>query len=137
VKEAEWKVREAQRDELGWGENRCPSSPLEGWPGISDDDEHRVEWSASESRVMTSYPPHNRGWPSVEGGIEVAIEVCSDVVELEGKRSTCRSLMIIDCLSVPDLLSLLCHSAIGTSLGSCACVGNQSVRSTRPILRRT
>jgi hypothetical protein len=124
TKEAEWKAQEAQQDEQGWGEDRCSSSPLEGWPGIPVDDERRVEWLASESRVSTSYPPHNRGWPSVKGGIEVAIEVCSDVVELERERSTCRSLMIIDCLSVPDLLSLLCHSAIGTSLGSCTSSGS-------------
>jgi hypothetical protein len=106
------------------GSAGCPSSPLEGWPGVPMDDERRVEWLASESRVSTSYPPHNCGWPSVEGGIEVAIEVCSDIVELERKRSTCRSLVIIDCLSVPDLLSLLCHSAVGTSLGSCVSSGS-------------
>jgi hypothetical protein len=125
VKEAAWKAREAQRDELGWGEDRRPSSPLEGWPDIPVDDERRVEWSSSESRVLTSYPSHNCGWPSVEGGIEVAVEVCSDAVEPERKRSTCRSLMIIACLSVPDLLSLLCHSAISTSLGSCASFGSR------------
>jgi hypothetical protein len=88
------------------------------------DDKRRVEWLASESRVSTSHPSHNHGWPSVEGGIEVAIEVCSDIVELERKGSACRSLMIIDCLSVPDLLSLLCRSAVGTSLGSCASSGS-------------
>jgi hypothetical protein len=40
AKEAKWKVREEQRDELGWGEDRHPSSLLEGWPGIPEDDEH-------------------------------------------------------------------------------------------------
>jgi hypothetical protein len=40
VREAEWKVHEVQRDEVvGWGEDRRPSSPLEGWPGVSEDDE--------------------------------------------------------------------------------------------------
>jgi hypothetical protein len=125
AKKAEWKAREVQRDEQGWGEDRCPSSPLEGWPDVPVDDECRVEWLASESQVSTSYPPHNHGWPSVEGGIEVAIEVCSDVVELERKHSACRSLVIMDCLSVPDLLSLLCHSTVSTSLGSCASSGSR------------
>jgi hypothetical protein len=125
VKETTWKAREAQRDKVGWGEDRRPSSPLEGWPGVPADDECRVEWSASESRVSTSYPSCNRGWPSVEGGIKVAIEVCSDAVELERKCSACRSLMIIACLSVPDLLSLLCHSAVSTSLGSCTSSGSR------------
>jgi hypothetical protein len=121
VKEAEWKAREVQRDEMGWGEDRHPSSPLGGWPDVCVDDECRVEWSVSESRVSTSYPPHNRGWPSVERGVEVAIEVCSDTIEPEREHSACRSLMI---LSVPDLLSLLCHSTISTSLGSCASSGS-------------
>jgi hypothetical protein len=74
--------------------------------------------------VTTSYHPHNCGWPSVEGGVEVAIEVCSDASELERKRSTCRPLMIIDCFSVSDLLSLLYHSTISTSIGSCASPGS-------------
>jgi hypothetical protein len=34
AREAEWKVREVQRDDMiGWGEDRHPSSSLEGWPG--------------------------------------------------------------------------------------------------------
>jgi hypothetical protein len=41
-------------------------------------------------------------------------------------------LMIIDCLSVIDLLSSLCHSTVGTSIGSCAprgsCGGVDQVR---------
>jgi hypothetical protein len=69
--------------------------------------------------VSVSYHAHNRGWSSVEGGIEVSIEVKSDAVEPESGRSTCRSPMIIDCLSVSDLPSSLCHSTVGTSLGSC------------------
>jgi hypothetical protein len=75
--------------------------------------------------VTTSYHPHNHGWPSIEGGVEVTIEVYSDTSKLERKRSTCRSLMIIDCFSVPDLLSFLCHSAISTSIGSCTSSGSR------------
>jgi hypothetical protein len=41
---------------------------------------HR-EWSASESRVSTSYPSRNHGWPSVKEGVEVTIEICSDAME--------------------------------------------------------
>jgi hypothetical protein len=93
VKEAEWKAREAQRDEeIGWREDRRPSSPLGGWPGVSKDDERRKEWIASESGVTTSYHFHNRGWPSIEGGVEVTIEVCSDTSRPERERSACRSL---------------------------------------------
>jgi hypothetical protein len=69
VKEEEWKAREAWRDEeIGWGEDHHPSSPLEGWPDVSEDDKDRKVWIASDSKVTTSYLPINRGWPSVEGG---------------------------------------------------------------------
>jgi hypothetical protein len=102
-----------------WGVETRPSTPLEeGW-GAPMDDKHRAEWSALDIKVSISYPSCNHGWPSVEGGVEVVIEVCSDVVELEKEHSACRSLMIIDGLSVLDLLSLLCYSAVSTSLGSC------------------
>jgi hypothetical protein len=125
AREVEWKACESQRDEeIGWGEDRRPSSPLEGWPGVSEDDERRKEWAASESRVTTSYHSINRGWPSIEGGVEVTIEVCSDASKHEKERSACRSLVIIDYISVPDLLSFLYHSAVGTSFGSCTPSGS-------------
>jgi hypothetical protein len=41
---------------------------------------------ASENKVLVSYPASHQGWPRVEGGIEVTIEVRSDVMESE--RST-------------------------------------------------
>jgi hypothetical protein len=72
----------------------------------------------SESRVTTSYHPINCGWPSIEGGVEVTVEVCSDASKLEKERSACRSLMILGCFSVLDILSILYHSAISTSCGS-------------------
>jgi hypothetical protein len=74
--------------------------------------------------VMTSYLSHNHGWPSIEGGVEVTIEVCSDVSKLGKECSACRSLMILDCLSVFDLFSILCHSAVSTSFGSYAPLGS-------------
>jgi hypothetical protein len=62
----------------------------------------------------------SQGWPSVEGGVEVSIEVHSDLKDSEKERSTCRLLVFIGCLSVPDLLSFLCYSAVSTSSRSCA-----------------
>jgi hypothetical protein len=124
-KEAEWKVKETQNDVQEWGVDSRPTTPLEeGW-GAPMDDEHRAEWSTSDSKVSVSYPSINCSWPSVEGGVEVAIEVRSNVVESESGCSACRSLMLIDCLSVPDILSSLCHSAIGTSTGSCTLSGSR------------
>jgi hypothetical protein len=84
-----------------------------------------VEWAASESKVRTCHHPRNHGWPSIEGGVEVTIKVCSDALKSEEKRSTCRSLMILECFSVLDLLSLLCHNAVGTSFGRCAFPGSR------------
>jgi hypothetical protein len=73
---------------------------------------------------MTRYHSVNCGWPSIEGGVKVAIKVCSDASKPEEECSTCRSLVIIDYLLVPDLLSFLYHNAIGTSFGSCAPSGS-------------
>jgi hypothetical protein len=62
-------------------------------------------------------------WPDLlvsgASGIQVTIKVKLSVGELE-EHFACRSLVLIGCLSVLDLLSLLCHSAVGTSVGSCA-----------------
>jgi hypothetical protein len=102
VWEAEWKETEVHNNVEaahwkidapdGWG-NTPPTSPVpEGWPNLS---------------------------VSGASGIQVTIEVKSSVGELK-EHSTCRSLVLIGCLSVFDLLSFPCHSAIGTSIGSCA-----------------
>jgi hypothetical protein len=87
------------------------SSSGGGWPGAEADGEWPPHGSGDPTRT--------HGWPSVDGGIEVSIEVRSNILELEGERSACRLLMVIGCLSVIDLLSPLCHSTVGTSLGSC------------------
>jgi hypothetical protein len=68
-----------------------------------------------------SYPTSHRGWPCMERGVKVSIEVCSDLKESEEERPTCRLLVLIDCLfSLLTYFSLLCHSTVGTSGGSCA-----------------
>jgi hypothetical protein len=70
---------------------------------------------------MTFYNMSRGTWPSVERGIEVLIEVHSD---LEEERPTCRLLISIGYLSVIDLLSFLCYSTISTSSGSCVSFGS-------------
>jgi hypothetical protein len=84
-----------------------------GWD-ISEDDPRRQGWLASDAKLVTTLHAMSRGWLSVEGGIEVSVEVRSDLLDSE-ERPTCRSLVSIGCHSVPDLLSFLCHSAVGTS----------------------
>jgi hypothetical protein len=111
-REAVWKAQEVQNDVIQLGVDIDSELSEKGWPGVPAD--------AILPSPLPGTPLHANGWPSVKGGVEVFIEVCSEVVEPEKECSTCRSLMVIDCLSVPDLLSLLCHSAVSTSLGSCA-----------------
>jgi hypothetical protein len=70
--------------------------------------------------VTESYLPVNRGWPSMEGGIDVSVEVHSDLQDSVEECPACRSLIPIGCFSVFDLLSFLCYSTVGTSGRSCA-----------------
>jgi hypothetical protein len=55
----------------------------------------------------------------VEGGVEVSIEVHLDLKDSEEECPACRLPMLIDSLSVSDLLSSLRHSTVGTSSRSC------------------
>jgi hypothetical protein len=108
-----WKEREAQNDAIQWGVDVGSMTSLEeGWPSIPVD----VVWPSP----LAEEPLRADGWPSVEGGVAVDVEVCSDVVDFQRDHSACRLLMIIGCLSVTDLLSPLCHRTIGTFVGSCA-----------------
>jgi hypothetical protein len=115
AQEAEWKDQEAQNDTVEWGvDDGLVTPPEEGWPGISIDEEHRVTWPSPSNEGSI----HVDDWPSIEGGVEVTVEVCSDAMELQREYSTCRFCGIGHC-SVINLLSFLCHSPIGTSFGSC------------------
>jgi hypothetical protein len=53
--------------------------------------------------------------PCVTGGVEVSVEVHSDLQNSEEERPACRLAMSIGCVLVLDLLSFLCHSTVGTS----------------------
>jgi hypothetical protein len=74
----------------GW-EATPPVSPIEeAWPGAIMD-ECCGAWPFSAEVVQA----HCDVWPGfpadVEGGIEVTVEVCSSVGEIQGEHSTCRS----------------------------------------------
>jgi hypothetical protein len=87
--------------------------------GIPEDDPCCKEWIESDSKVSVSYPTSHWGWLSVEGGVDVSIEVHSDLKDSEEERPTCRLLVPIDCrFSLLIYFSLLCHSTVGTSVGS-------------------
>jgi hypothetical protein len=110
--ELQWKAIEDKNAVIKWGEFvDLLTSSEDGWLGVPLD----AAWpSHSEGPLRAD------GWPDLEVGVEVSVEVHLDVVHLSRGNSTCRSHMIIECLSVYNLLSLLCHSSIGTSTGSCS-----------------
>jgi hypothetical protein len=74
----------------GW-EITPPASPIvEAWPGV-DVDERCGTWP-SPVEVVQACCDAWLGFPAdVEGGIEVTVEVCSSIRELQGEHSTCRS----------------------------------------------
>jgi hypothetical protein len=99
AREAEWEEWEAHNDAEaacwavdppnGWG-NTPPASPVgEGWP-CDLVDECSGTWP-SPSEVV---PTHVDGWPdlltSIEGGIEVTIEVVTDVGDSQEPHTACR-----------------------------------------------
>jgi hypothetical protein len=115
ARETEWKAQESSNDVVQWGvsgvdgwEVTSSASPVEeAWPGIVVD-ERCGTWPSSSEIVLT----HADGWPilsaNIEGGIEVTIEVCTDIGEFQGEHSACR-FDDIGCFLVTDLLSFLCH----------------------------
>jgi hypothetical protein len=61
----------------GW-EVTPPASPVEeAWPGVVVD-ERCGTWLSTLEVV----PTRADGWPSLEGGVEVTVEVCSNIEEL-------------------------------------------------------
>jgi hypothetical protein len=100
----------------------APTSSDAGWD-IPEDDPHHQGWLASDTKLVTTLHAMSCGWLSVDRGIEVSIKVHSDLSDSVEEHPACRSLVSIGCLSVPDLLSFLCHSAVGTSGGSYASFG--------------
>jgi hypothetical protein len=110
--ELQWKAIEEKNAVIKWGEFAGLWSSLEdGWLGVPSD----AVWpSPSDGPLRVD------GWPDLEVGVEVSVEVHSDVVGSSRGNSACRSFMITECLSVSNLLSLLCHSSVGTSARSCS-----------------
>jgi hypothetical protein len=78
-----------------------------GWD-VPQDNLRRLAWQASDENLVTTlyavsrgWP--NRSWPSVEGGVEVSMEVRSSVEDLAEERTACRCFRICTNLSFqPD-----------------------------------
>jgi hypothetical protein len=78
------KAREAQNNAIQWGADvESLASSEEGWPDVPAD----AVWPS----IYENEPLRTHGWPSVDGGITVEVEVRSVVEEVEG-HSACRCL---------------------------------------------
>jgi hypothetical protein len=64
-----------------------------GWD-ILEDDPRCLAWQASDTKLVTTMHAMSRGWPSVEGGIEVSMEVRSNVGDLTEEHSACKCFCI-------------------------------------------
>jgi hypothetical protein len=64
---------------------------------------HHRDWQASNNKLLMTVHAVSRGWLSVEGGIEVSIEVCSNVGDLARESTAYRCFCIRTDLSFqPD-----------------------------------
>jgi hypothetical protein len=105
-----WKAREAQNDAIQWGVDvESLAASEEGWPGVPAD-------------ALWPYQIGADGWLSIEGEVKVQVEVRSVIEEVEGLPVGAYDIVH---RSVTNLLSSLCHSSIGTSIGSCASLGSR------------
>jgi hypothetical protein len=94
------------KSEAEWWET-APTNSDVGWD-IPVDDPRRLNWQASDSKQLTTLHAVSCGWPSVEGGIEVSVEVRSNAGDLAKERTACRCLCIRTDLSFqPDQLFIL------------------------------
>jgi hypothetical protein len=106
--EAEWKAKE---ETWATAPSNCDTV---GWD-IPEDNPRRLSWQASDEKLVTTLYAISRGWPdrswpSVEGGIEVSVEVCTNAGDIAEERTTCRCLRIRTDLSFqPDQPFILQH----------------------------
>jgi hypothetical protein len=96
-------------------------APANDWgntPPVSPIPEGLGEWPFQEVLVNAEVAvwPH---FPLPVLAIEVTVETRSSIGDLVEEHPACRSTVFIDCFSVLDLLSFLCHSAVSTSVRSC------------------
>jgi hypothetical protein len=94
-REAEWKERE-----VAWA--TAPTNSDSGWD-IPKDGSRRLDWQDSDVKLVTTMHAVSCGWPSVEGGIEVSVEVRSSAGDLAEERTAYRCFCIRTDLSFqPD-----------------------------------
>jgi hypothetical protein len=85
----------------------APTNSAVGWD-VPEDDPHCLDWQASDSKLSMTFHALSHGWPSVAGGIEVSVEVRSNVGDLVEECAACRCFCICTDLSFqPDQLFIL------------------------------
>jgi hypothetical protein len=94
-REEEWKEKEGL-----W--ETAPTNSDIGWD-IPEDDPRRLAWQGSDTKLVMTTHAMSRGWPSVAGGIEVSVEVCSNAEDLVEECTACRCFRIhTDLFFQPD-----------------------------------
>jgi hypothetical protein len=81
-REAEWK--EASET---W--ETAPTNSVVGWD-VPEDNPCQGDWQASDAKLFLTAHAISNGWPSVEGGVEVSMEVCSNVEDMVQEHTACR-----------------------------------------------
>jgi hypothetical protein len=81
-READWESEAEQ-----W--ETAPTNSDVGWD-IPADDPRRLAWQASDDKQLMTLHVVSHGWPSVEGGIKVSVEVHSNAGDLAEERTACR-----------------------------------------------
>jgi hypothetical protein len=89
--EVEWKEKEGL-----W--EMAPTNSDVGWDVPADDPRHEV-WQASDTKLLTTFHAISHGWPSVEGGLKVSVEVHSNAGDLTEECTACRCFRICTDLS--------------------------------------
>jgi hypothetical protein len=85
IREAKWKAKEQSNCDQWVAARESDNDDAGGW-NIPEDDPRRQAWIELDSKVVTSYLAINWGWPSIEGGVKVSIEVYSDLKGSEEER---------------------------------------------------
>jgi hypothetical protein len=94
--------REAEWKETSESWETAPTNSVVGWD-VPEDDPRRGDWQASDTKLLTTVHAISHGWPSVEGGVEVSVEVCSNAEDIVEERTACRCFCIRTDLSFqPD-----------------------------------
>jgi hypothetical protein len=93
--EAEWK-------ETSESWETAPTNSVIGWD-VPEDDPRQGDWQASDTKLLTTVHAISHGWPSVEGGVEVSVEICSNTEDIVEEHTACRCFCIRTDLSFqPD-----------------------------------